>query len=214
MNEDQNFEQRNALNAERASLMSALAANTSNIGNWKVMEIYEARLRGEADPYDFEELAAQRQEARNRINVINIELAKLDGKEPTPAELLALAKSAKQSEITEYDNSANVNSFVIGGVPMWLGFELRSRLKASLEAIESAGGTEMTKTFGGIEYTFTIERWKAMINAVENYAGACQNITAAHRQAVEGLATVKKVASYDFTTWYPSKINFDTYFGE
>lgn len=214
MNEDQNFEQRNALNAERASLMSALAANTSNIGNWKVMEIYEARLRGEADPYNFEELAAQRQEARNRINVINIELAKLDGNEPTPAELLALAKSAKQSEITDYDNSANVNSFIIGGVPMWLGFELRSRLKASLEAIESAGGTEMTKTFGGIEYTFTIERWKAMINAVENYAGACQNITAAHRQAVERLATVKKVASYDFTTGYPSKINFDTYFGE
>ena len=214
MNEDQNFEQRNALNAERSSLMSALAANTSSIGDWKVMKIYEARLRGEADPYDFEELAAQRQEARNRINVINIELAKLDGNEPTPAELLALAKSAKQSEITEYDNSANVNSFIIGGVPMWLGFELRSRLKASLEAIESAGGTEMTKTFGGIEYTFTIERWKAMINAVENYAGACQNVTAAHRQSVEALTTAKKVTSYDFTTGYPSKINFDTYFGE
>ena len=40
MNEDQNFSKRNALNAEKASLMSALAANTSSIGDWKVMKIY------------------------------------------------------------------------------------------------------------------------------------------------------------------------------
>ena len=184
MNEDKNFSKRNALNAEKAQLMSSLAANTSPIGDWKVMKIYEARMRGEADPYDFEALSIARQEARNRINVINIELAKLDGTEPTPAQLLALAKAEKQSEITDYDNSANVNAFIIGGVPMWLGFELRSRLKASLEAIEAAGGTEMTKTFGGIDYTFTTERWRAMINAVENYAGACQSVTAGHRHAV------------------------------
>ena len=171
-------------------------------------------MRGEADPYDFEALATQRQEVRNRLNVISIELAKLDGTEPTPAQLLALAKAEKQSEITDYDNSANVNAFIIGGVPMWLGFELRSRLKASLEAIEAAGGTEMTKTFGGIDYTFTTEQWTAMINAVENYAGACQSVTASHRQAVEALTTVKKVEDYDYTTGYPAKINFDTYFNQ
>ena len=214
MNEDQNFEQRNALNAERASLMSALAANTSSIGDWKVMKIYEARMRGEADPYNFEELSVLRQAARDRINIIDIELAKLDGVEPTQEQLLALAKAQKQSAITEFDNSANVNSFIIGGIPMWLGFEMRSRLKASLDAIKAAGGTEMTKTFGGIEYTFSSEQWTAMINAVENYAGACQNVTTAHRQAVEALTTVKKVTAYDFTTGYPEKINFDTYFSE
>ena len=214
MNEDQNFSKRNALNAEKAQLMSSLAANTSPIGDWKVMKIYEARMRGEADPYDFEALATQRQEVRNRLNVISIELAKLDGTEPTPAQLLALAKAEKQSEITDYDNSANVNAFIIGGVPMWLGFELRSRLKASLEAIEAAGGTEMTKTFGGIDYTFTTEQWTAMINAVENYAGDCQSVTAGHRQAVEALTTVKKVEDYDYTTGYPTKINFDTYFNQ
>ena len=214
MNEDQNFSKRNALNAEKAQLMSSLAANTSPIGDWKVMKIYEARMRGEADPYDFEALSIARQEARNRINVINIELTKLDGTEPTPAQLLALAKAEKQSEITDYDNSANVNAFIIGGVPMWLGFELRSRLKASLEAIEAAGGTEMTKTFGGIDYTFSVEQWHAMINAVENYAGLCQKVTAGHRQAVEALTTVKKVEDYDYTTGYPAKINFDTYFNQ
>ena len=214
MNEDQNFSKRNALNAEKAQLMSSLAANTSPIGDWKVMKIYEARMRGEADPYDFEALATQRQEVRNRINVINIELTKLDGTEPTPAQLLALAKAEKQSEITDYDNSANVNAFIIGGVPMWLGFELRSRLKASLEAIEAAGGTEMTKTFGGIDYTFSVEQWHAMINAVENYAGLCQKVTESHRAAVNALATIADVEAYDYTVSYPPKVNFDTYFNQ
>ena len=208
MNEDQNFSKRNALNAEKAQLMSSLAANTSPIGDWKVMKIYEARMRGEADPYDFEALATQRQEARNRLNVISIELAKLDGTDPTPAQLLALAKAEKQTAITEHDNSANVNSFTVGGIPMWLNFDQRSRLKATLDAIEGEGGTEMTKSFGGIDYTFTCVQWRSMINAVEVYAGQCQTVTQEHRNAVDVLTTIEKVQQYDFTTGYPPKLSF------
>lgn len=77
MAQDKNFDKRNALNAEMAQLSSNLAANTSSIGDWKVIKIYEARLKGEADPYDFNELAAKRQAARNRINEIQAELKKL-----------------------------------------------------------------------------------------------------------------------------------------
>lgn len=208
MNEDQNFSKRNALNAEKAQLMSSLSANTSPIGDWKVMKIYEARMRGEADPYDFETLATQRQEVRNRLNVISIELAKLDGTEPTPAQLLALAKAEKQTAITEHDNSANVNSFTVGGIPMWLNFDQRSRLKATLDAIEGEGGTEMTKSFGGIDYTFTCVQWRSMINAVEVYAGQCQTVTQEHRNAVDVLTTIEKVQQYDFTTGYPPKLSF------
>ena len=213
MNEDQNFDKRNALKAERAQLMSNLSANTSPIGDWKIAKIQEARMMGEADPYDVVELANQRRAARIRINEIDIELRKLDGTEPTPAELLALAKGKKDGDITAFDNSANVNSFIIGGLPMWLGWELRARLKASLEAIEAAGGTEMTKGFGGIEYTFSVDQWHAMINAVENYAGQCQKVTEGHRAAVNALATIAEVEAYDYTVGYPPKINFDTYFG-
>lgn len=78
MKEDKNFAKRNALNAELAALMSSLSANTSAIGDWKVIKIYEARLKGEQDPYDFDELAAQRQAARDRINEVQAELKKLD----------------------------------------------------------------------------------------------------------------------------------------
>lgn len=78
MKEDKNFAKRNALNAELAALMSSLSANTSDIGDWKVIKIYEARLKGEQDPYDFDELAAKRQAARDRINEVQAELEKLE----------------------------------------------------------------------------------------------------------------------------------------
>ena len=214
MNEDQNFDKRNVLKAERAQLMSNLSANTSPIGDWKIARIQEARMMGEPDPYDAVELVDQRRAARNRINEIDIELKKLDGIEPTAEELLALAKGKKDGDITAFDNSANVNSFILGGLPMWLGWELRARLKQSLEAIEAAGGTEMTKSFGGIEYPFSVEQWHAMINAVENYAGQCQEVTEGHRAAVNALSTIAEVEAYDYTVGYPPKINFDTMFAE
>ena len=95
---------------------------------------------------------------------------------------------------------------------MWLNFELRSRLKASLEAIEAAGGDSMTKSFGGKDYTFTVAQWRSMVNAVENYAGVCQTITEEHRVAVNELDSVEDVETYDYTTGYPQKINFDEMF--
>lgn len=78
MEEDKYFNERNALNAEMQQLLSNLAANTSSIGDWKVIKIYEARMKGEDDPYDFDELMGKRQAARNRINEIREELKHLD----------------------------------------------------------------------------------------------------------------------------------------
>lgn len=78
MNEDKNFDRRNALNAELAQLTSNLSANTSPIGDWKVIKIYEARMHGKEDPYDFDELSARRQATRDRINQIQDELKNLD----------------------------------------------------------------------------------------------------------------------------------------
>ena len=212
MNEDQNFDKRNALNAERAQLMSRLSANTSPIGDWKIAKIQEARMLGEQDPYDLVELSTQRRAARIRINEIDIELKRLDGIEPTAEELLSIAKGKKQNDITEYDNSANVNSFILGGLPMWLGWELRARLKDSLAAAEARGDETMTKPFGGIDYTFPIAQWQQMLVAVENYASASQVVTEGHRAAVNALTTVKKVQAYDNTVGYPEKVNFDTMF--
>ena len=51
MNDDKNFDKRNELNAELAQLMSNLSANTSPIGDWKVIKIYEARLHVDQSPF-------------------------------------------------------------------------------------------------------------------------------------------------------------------
>lgn len=61
--------------------MAALSSNSSRIGDWKVIKIYEARLRGEPDPYDAEELMQARQEIRNRINDLQVEVASMDDDE-------------------------------------------------------------------------------------------------------------------------------------
>lgn len=61
--------------------MSSLDAPTSVIGDWKIVKIYEARLKGEDDPYDYGELSKARQDARDRINALQAELAELNSTE-------------------------------------------------------------------------------------------------------------------------------------
>ena len=63
--------------SEIRTLISQLDAPTSSVGDWKVVKIYEARLKGEPDPYDYEELAAARQTIRDRINELQEELAEM-----------------------------------------------------------------------------------------------------------------------------------------
>jgi hypothetical protein len=81
MNEDKNFDKRNALRAELEELRSGLSANTSPIGDWKVIKVYEARMLGKEDPYDFDELASLRQTTRVRINEVQEALKNLDKEE-------------------------------------------------------------------------------------------------------------------------------------
>ncbi len=69
--------ERDRIEGEIRTLISSLDAPTSPIGDWKVVKIYEARLKGDPDPYDYEELSAQRQEVRDRINELQSQLENL-----------------------------------------------------------------------------------------------------------------------------------------
>lgn len=59
--------------AKIRELVSSLDAPTSPIGDWKIIKIYEARLKGEPDPYDYEELSQARQDVRDEINRLQVE---------------------------------------------------------------------------------------------------------------------------------------------
>ena len=65
---------RERIESEIRTLQSKLDAPTSDIGDWKIIKIYEARLSGESDPYNYEELKAARQAARDKINELQAQL--------------------------------------------------------------------------------------------------------------------------------------------
>ena len=63
--------------AKRQSIINKtcdLSSPASEYGDWKIAKIYEARLNGEPDPYNADELIAKRQEIRDSINATRKEL--------------------------------------------------------------------------------------------------------------------------------------------
>lgn len=71
-------EERDRIESVIRGLISQLSAPTSDIGDWKIVKIYEARLKGESDPYNYEELSVARQNVRDRINELQAQLAELE----------------------------------------------------------------------------------------------------------------------------------------
>ena len=65
---------RERIESEIRTLQSKRDAPTSDIGDWKIIKIYEARLSGENDPYNYEELKAARQAVRDKINELQSQL--------------------------------------------------------------------------------------------------------------------------------------------
>lgn len=64
--------------AELRVLHSKLQADTSDIGDWKIAKCMEYQLCGLEVPYDVQDLNAQRQKVRDKINSILEEIAKLE----------------------------------------------------------------------------------------------------------------------------------------
>lgn len=128
--------------------------------------------------------------------------------EPTESELLAQAIGNKLAEIDNYDKSASVNSFKIGNKNLWLDAGLRQQLRTSIEAYKAMGRETASKWFGGVEYTFPVDTWLGMLNALEVYAAEALNATEAHKAAVRELATLQEVEEYDITADYPEKLVF------
>lgn len=58
------------LQAELRELRSKLQANTSDIGDWKIIKSLEYQLIGQEIPYDINKLNNERQAIRERINQI------------------------------------------------------------------------------------------------------------------------------------------------
>lgn len=123
-------------------------------------------------------------------------------------EQLRIAKQEKIEQLEQYDASANVNEFTINGSAMWLDHNVRQQLKTSVEAYATAGAETVTKIFNETEYTFTPEQWLQMLVLLEIYASDALNNTERHKIAINALTTLEEVEDYDYTTGYPTKLQF------
>ena len=130
--------------------------------------------------------------------------------EEQQADPLETAKQTKLSEIEAYDQSDAVNQFYLGGVPMWLDAQTRQQLRISIDAYQATGAEQVTKWFGGQQFTFPTSAWLQMLNALEVYAAEALNVTEAHKAAVNALESAEAVEAYDITAGYPDKLNLST----
>lgn len=129
--------------------------------------------------------------------------------EPTQEELLEKAVMSKIDRINDYDTSDAVNSFVLGGSPMWLDKSTRVGLMNSIGIEKDTGRETTTLWFSGMRFTIPVASAIGMLNALELYALECYNATQAHIAAVSALQTVEEVEAYDYTVGYPEKLVFN-----
>ena len=128
--------------------------------------------------------------------------------EPSESELLQQTIENKLTEIDNYDKSESVNSFKIGNKDLWLDASLRQQLRTSIEAYKAMNRETASKWFDGVEYTFPVDTWLQMLNALEVYAAEALNATESHKVAVKELTTIQEVEGYDITADYPEKLVF------
>lgn len=183
-------EQKNALYTERLEKESRLKAIAQEIAIGTTTEAIEA----------------ERLEISRRIEDIDLAVRALDGDEPTEEELLAIAKRRKVEDIEVYDKSDAVNQFTYGGMPLWLDKATRVGLMNSTTIAKAAGQKTTTLWMGETELEIKCDKAIQLLSALEMYALACFNVTAAHKKAVNALETVDEVAAYDYTTGYPDKL--------
>lgn len=126
-------------------------------------------------------------------------------------------KQGKIEAIYAYDSSSSVNEFSIGGQPMWLPFETRTRLdrRFAVERMkaESQGKTESevvtTLWHEGQSFEMPLATAMALLLALEDYATICYDNTQSHIAAVMGMESKEAVEAYDYTTGYPTKLSFN-----
>lgn len=121
---------------------------------------------------------------------------------------LDVSKEEAIEQITEYDQSENVNSFTLQGKTMWLPKETRVGLVNSVTIEKNAGKKTTVLWFGGEKYELPVDTALQMLADLELYAVQCYNTTAMHKANVISLESVGDVVAYDYTQGYPEKLNF------
>lgn len=110
----------------------------------------------------------------------------------------------------EYDNSVEVNSFILNGNRVWLDKATRVGLVNSLTMQKNNGLEDTTLWLDKVSITINIDKALMLLNAVEMYAMECYNNTHKHYAEISQLTTIDELVAYDITAGYPKQLEITT----
>ena len=125
------------------------------------------------------------------------------------AAVLSAAKTSMLAEITAYDASSSVNSFLLNGMEVWLDKATRVGLMNSTTIAKSMGQRKTTLWLGSYQLEVDCDKAIQLLSALEMYALECFNVTAAHKKAVSELDNIEAVLTYDYKSGYPEKLKME-----
>ena len=125
------------------------------------------------------------------------------------AAVLSAAKMSMLAEITAYDSSSSVNSFLLNGMEVWLDKATRVGLMNSTSIAKSMGQEKTTLWLGSYQLEVDCDKAIQLLSALEMYALECFNVTAAHKKAVSELDNIEGVLTYDYKSGYPDKLKME-----
>lgn len=123
--------------------------------------------------------------------------------------VLSAAKTSMLAEITAYDASSSVNSFLLNGMEVWLDKATRVGLMNSTTIAKSTGQEKTTLWLGSYQLEVDCDKAIQLLSALEMYALECFNVTAAHKKAVSELDNIEAVLTYDYKSGYPEKLKME-----
>lgn len=120
------------------------------------------------------------------------------------------AIAEKIATIKAYDNSDNVNSFLLNGYSVWINREDRIGTRRAIELDIEAGNTESEIWLQGMMLKVNSQLALKLLDKVEHYAFTAYNITQRHIHNVKQLTTIEEINAYDYTQGYPKKLELST----
>lgn len=119
-------------------------------------------------------------------------------------------KEAKIAELTEYDNSDAVNDFTVNNtVHGWYNPTQRSNARNSIDSAKLVGIDTLYAPVGDQVFEISVDDAELYLAQIQVYADRCAGVTAIHKRNIMNLETIEEVEAYDFTTGYPTKLNFN-----
>ena len=125
------------------------------------------------------------------------------------AAVLSAAKTSMLAEITAYDASSSVNSFLLNGMEVWLDKATRVGLMNSTTIAKSMGQQKTNLWLGSYQLEVDCDKAIQLLSALEMYALECFNVTAAHKKSVSELDNIEEVLTYDYKSGYPEKLKME-----